>query len=432
MPELKLDSLQKGRFGDIVARHMEIFEGVILYTFLFVGIYFQVFILFTYLVSRKQIKADGNRSFELGKYPSVAVIVPAWNEEKTLAKTLDSLLNLAYPKDKLKIVVVNDGSTDKTAEIMEQYKKIHPQIETFSKENGGKHTAVNFGITHTESDLIGCLDADSFVERDTLKKMACVFENPNVMAVTPAMKIYQPKSIVQMIQSAEYVFGVLVKKVMGLIGAIHVTPGPFTIFRRDVFTKIGLFRKAHNTEDMEIAFRMQANHLQIENVHNAWVYTTGPSTVRKLYRQRLRWTHGFLENAKDYKYLFFNKKYGNIGLITLPVGLILIIGVLFSVFFIFYRIVNWLVTKFIEWRTVGFLRPHLSFSFFYVSTRLHIILIVSIYLLMIMILLSAYKLAEEKAGKNILLYFVLYPFISPFWVIKSLWNTAFAKKTKWR
>ena len=426
------NSLQKRLNGGIVPVRMEIFEEVVLYTFLFVGIYFQVFVLFTYLISRKQIKTDGKRCFERAQYPSVAVIVPVWNEEKTLAKTLDSLLNLSYPKEKLKIVVVNDGSTDKTAEIMERYKKLHPQIETFGKENGGKHTAVNYGITHTDSDLIGCLDADSFVEPCALKKMTCVFENPNVMAVTPALKIYRPKTIVQMIQSAEYVFGILVKKVMGLIGAIHVTPGPFTVFRRDVFSKIGLFRKAHNTEDMEFAFRMQANHLQIENVHNAWVYTTGPNTVKKLYRQRLRWTHGFLENAKDYKYLFFNKKYGNVGIITLPVGLILIIGVVFSVFFIFYRIINWIVAKFIEWRTVGFLQPHLSFSFFYVSTRLHIVLIVSIYLLMVMILLSAYKLAEERAGKNILLYFVFYPFISPFWVIKSMWNTVFSKKTSWR
>jgi biofilm PGA synthesis N-glycosyltransferase PgaC len=331
-------------------------------------------------------------------------------------------------------MVVNDGSTDRTWEIIQEYKMKYPSIDIVSKKNGGKHTALNLGIERATSDLVGCLDADSFVDPLSLRKIACRFENPAVMAVTPAMKIYKPTTVVQAVQSVEYIFGILVKKIMGLIGAIHVTPGPFTIFRRSMFKQIGMFRPAHNTEDMEIAFRMQSHHLTIDNVHTAWVYTTGPNTFKKLYKQRLRWTYGFIQNARDYKYLFLNPKYGNVGLLTIPTASVLLTGVLFSVSFLLYRIIHSLWQKIVEIRTVGFLWPHPELSFFFISTKAHILLIVFIYLLMLTLIVSAYNLAEEKKSINgtIALYFILYPIIAPFWILKSMYNTLFSKKTSWR
>lgn len=413
---------------------MATFQEIILYFFLFVGIYFEVFILFTYLLNKTRIRAEGEKSCERKNYPSVTITVPCFNEEKTVGKTIESLLAQNYPKHRLKVVIVDDGSTDSTWKIIEEYKSKFPELVTHHKENGGKFTALNYSIERSTSDLVGCLDADSTVHPDTLKKLACQFEDPAVMAVTPAMKIHNPKTIVQMLQSAEYIFGILVKKVMGLISAIHVTPGPFTIFRRSVFSKIGLFHHAHNTEDMEIAFRMQANRMKIENVHNAWVYTTGPDTVKKLYKQRVRWTYGFLQNVRDYKYLFFNKDYGNIGMLTLPVGLILIIGVFFSVFFILFRAGSFIARKYIEWRTIGFLKPEFHLSFFYVSTKIHIFLVVFVYILMVTLIIHAQGLVEEKRRlpKGMILYFLLYPIISPFWILKSLYNIITSKKTTWR
>lgn len=407
-------------------------QTFIVYFFLFVGIYFEVFILFTYLINKSSIKADGKKSFERNTYPSVTIVVPIWNEETTVQKTVTSLLGLNYPKDKLTIVIIDDGSTDNTWNIIQQYKG-HPQIELYHKENGGKHTAVNYAIERCTTEFLGCLDADSYVDPDTLKKIICQFENKDTMAVTPAMKIHTPQTIIQSVQSVEYIFGILVKKVMAILGAIHVTPGPFTIFRTTVFQKIGPFKKAHNTEDMEIAFRMQTNHMKIDNVHNAWVYTTGPTTAKKLYKQRLRWTHGFLMNAWDYKFLFFNKKYGNIGLLTLPTAIALITGVLFTVGFLFYHVSHFIVMKVIEWRTVGFLWPQMELSLFYVSTKLNIFLTGFVFALMFTLVYNAKRLTDEKLSLlRILYYFCLYPLLSPFWVIKSIYNVVVAKKTTWR
>ena len=97
---------------------------------------------------------------------------------------------------------------------------------------------------------------------------------------------------------------------MSLVNAIHVTPGPFSIFRKEVFDKIGKYKHAHTTEDIEIALRMQKHHMKIENAPDAYVYTNTPKTVKSLYKQRKRWIYGFIQNALDYRGLFFKKKYG--------------------------------------------------------------------------------------------------------------------------
>jgi cellulose synthase/poly-beta-1,6-N-acetylglucosamine synthase-like glycosyltransferase len=411
-------------------------ETILLYFFLFVSIYLEIFILTTYLGRRKDIMKEGAHSPEsLSTYLSVTIVIPCLNEQKTVAGTLDSVIALDYPREKLKVIVVDDGSTDNTWNVISEYHQKYPWIEILHKENGGKYTALNYGIEHCTTDLIGCLDADSFVDKKTLKKIVQRFiDDPEAMAVTPAIRIWQPSTVVQMIQSSEYMFGILVKKIMSFLGAIHVTPGPFTIFRKEVFEKIGPFRHAHNTEDMEIAFRMQANHLKIENVHNAWIYTIGPNTVKKLYRQRLRWTSGFIENSKDYKFLYFNKKYGNLGLLTMPTALILIAAVVSSVAFFLYHFFHYLFVKFLEFKTIGFSHIHFHFSLFYISTKLNIFLSVMLFILLLTLMIASRQMVEGKRGinKHMIAFFLFYPFISPFWVLKSVYNSVVSKKTSWR
>lgn len=415
---------------------MAIAQTILVYFFLFVSIYLEIFILTTFIGRRKDIyKESITNPDELSVFPTVTIIVPCFNEEKTVSRTLESILKLDYPKDKLTVMVVDDGSTDNTWKIITDYHSKYPYIQILHKENGGKYTALNYGIEHSTSDFITCLDADSFVDSKTLKKLVRrLVEDKEAMAVTPAIRIFEPSAIVQMVQSAEYMFGILVKKVMAFLGAIHVTPGPFTVFRREVFTKIGMFHHAHNTEDMEIAFRMQANHLKIDNVHNAWVYTVGPNTVKKLYKQRLRWTHGFIENSKDYKYLYFNKKYGNLGLLTLPTAAILICAVISSVTFFLYHLGTFIISKFNEFRIIGFGHFQFHFSWFYISTKINIFLSIMVFVLLITLMLASRRMVEGRRtiSLNMVVFFLVYPFISPFWVLKSVYNSIFSKKTSWR
>ena len=114
-----------------------------MYPFLFLSMYFQVLLLVSFFENAKKIKDEENQ--DIKNYPSVTIAVPCWNEEKTLAGTLDSLLSLDYPKDKLTIFLVDDGSTDNTWNVMQAF-STNDQISIFKKENGGKYTALNHAL----------------------------------------------------------------------------------------------------------------------------------------------------------------------------------------------------------------------------------------------------------------------------------------------
>ena len=159
---------------------------------LFFTLYAQVLLLFTFFEKKNVFtNTGGNNDTPLKRYPIVTVIVPVWNEEKTLGGTIESLLALDYPKDKLDILIVDDGSTDNTRQVANTY-KTHPEVRVFSKTNGGKHTAVNLGISKARGEFIGCLDADSYVDKNALSRIIRCFEDSQVMAVTPAIKVHTP------------------------------------------------------------------------------------------------------------------------------------------------------------------------------------------------------------------------------------------------
>ncbi len=408
---------------------------ILAYIFLFLGVYFEVFLLLTFMQGRSAMAKDAEACQELATYPSVTVIVPCWNEEKTIDATVQSILALDYPKDKLFITLVDDGSTDNTWNFIQSYKD-NPQIHVYQKENGGKYTALNYGIERATTDLVGCLDADSFVSTDALKRIAPKFANPNVMVVTPAIRIFKPQTVLQHLQHIEYNTGILLRKMFALLGAVHVTPGPFSIFRRSVFEKIGYFRHAHNTEDMEMALRLHSHNFKIENAHNAYVFTVGPRGLKALYKQRVRWTHGFLENALDYKYLFFNRKYGNVGFLTLPFGVISIIGFTIMMGFTLSNIIFTIKEKYIKFSTIGF-DPQFhgwSFSWFYINTQTVALLGVFAFFLTITFMLMAKRMVGDKSflSRDMIFYIILYPIITPLWLVKSVYNTAFSRKSSWR
>ena len=292
------------------------FSNLIIYIFLFASLYFEVFLMITYIEKRKTIKTEylerKNKNL-----PSVDIIVPCFNESTTIINTINSILDLDYPKDKFKIIVVDDGSEDNSSKVLEIFKD-NPQIKIHRKENGGKYTALNFGIENSKADLFGCLDADSFVDKNALKNMIPYFENQKIMAVVPSIKIYKPGNVLQKIQKVEYDWGILMRKILTYLNALHVTPGPFTIFRKKIFKKIGNYKHAYHTEDLEMALRMQKHNYKIANSHRSIVYTVAPKTIKTLYKQRRRWTYGFLKNVIDYKHMFFNREYGNLGFFILP------------------------------------------------------------------------------------------------------------------
>ncbi len=409
--------------------------NIILYILIFLSVYAQVFFLITFFENRKKIITRSGTT-KLVKYPSITITVPCWNEEKTVYKTVRSLLALNYPKDKLKIFLVDDGSVDGTFNVLNKFVK-NPNIQIFHKENGGKYTALNLGLEKMETDFFGCLDADSLVDPESLVRIMSYFEkDPDIMAVAPSVTVYNPKNIIQSAQQAEYHMGVYFKKMLGFLGAINVTPGPLTIFRKRVFNDLGPYRHGHNTEDMEIAYRMQKNHYRIEHCNDAYVYTNTPSTIRKLYKQRLRWIYGFLNNTMDYKSVLFKRKYGDFSFFTLPTGVITI----FSVSYIFSKMVfsmfNLLREKMIQFQTVGFHFPShfLSFDLFFINTQSVVFLTVVIYSLIFFSMMFGRKLSYGKWSFSfeMLYFFPIFSLLAPFWLLKAVYNTILSRKPAWR
>ena len=407
----------------------------IFYIFLLASVYVQVFFFITFLENRKNIVIRKGKT-KLARYEAVTIVVPSWNEGRTIYRTVRSLLNLNYPKDKLQIFLIDDGSTDGTWGIIQKFAK-YPNVKIFRKKNGGKHTALNLGLKLLRTDYFGCLDADSLVHPESLARIMSYFQrDPEAMAVAPSVTIINPKNFLQSAQRAEYFMGVYIKKLLAFLGAINVTPGPLTIFRRRVFDELGPYRQAHNTEDMEIAYRMQKNHYKIEHCNDAYVYTNTPASVRKLYRQRLRWIYGFINNTLDYRSVIFNKKYGNFSLFTIPMGVISILSVAYLFVRLTYNFVDFLSSKILVAKTVGWEASYAmpSFDPFFISFNTFFFLVVSVYLLVVFAMLFGRRMTEDKwaFSLNTLYYFPVFSIIAPFWLFRAILNTILSRRPSWR
>ena len=405
-----------------------------IYAILFTILYFEVFLLITALEKAGKREPEGHSKW--ARFPSVSVIIPCWNEERTIAKTIRSLLALNYPKNKLDIVVVDDGSTDKSAEIIERFNR-HSNVKIFHQENSGKHAAVNLGIENTDSELVGCLDADCTVDPDSLKHLAARFENPDVMAVTPAIKVRDPKTILEHMQRAEYILGIFFRKTFATLNSQFITPGPFSIYRRGVFEKVGLFRKAYNTEDLEIGLRMQKAGMFIDNEPKAVVHTSVPATFPKLVKQRTRWAYGFLNNAVIHRSLFFSFGHVSLGFVILPTVFASILGGLYVAVSVLGYILNFLFDTALYTyaiKAVPFSLSLPSFDLFYMPTEAPLFIAAALIAITFILFIFGSDIAKEKRiiSKDIVFYFALYGILAPVWLSKAALETALMRGNSWR
>lgn len=407
----------------------------IAYPFLFIALYFEVFLMLTFVSSTG--RTSRARALSI-RNPKVAIIVPCWNEESTVAGTVRSLLALDYPADALNIILVDDGSTDGTPEAMAVF-ETEPRVTILRKENGGKHTAINAGIAlASDAEIIGCLDADSFVAPGALREMIAYFDDPKVAAVTPAMSVYNPKTILERMQNAEYIFGIGWRHALALVNGIFVTPGPFSMYRKSVVDDLGGFRYAHQAEDMEMALRMQRHGWMIENAPKARVYTKVPKTVLKLIKQRTRWTTGFLRNVLlDYRDLVGNPKHKVLGLMVLPFGFLAVSGGIILFMVAIYMTASQIV------RTVAtvsgvpltyILTPHFSLGWFYIPFTFLVVLGLVTAIFSITFMVMGKRISETPGNlfPDIIAYSLFYGLVAPWWLVRSVMDVTFNQKRSWR
>lgn len=410
----------------------------IIYTsLLFVAIYIQVFFLLIFFEGKGKDKKNNNPEVEIldGEYPSVTFLIPCWNEQNSVAHTLDSVLGLDYPKDKFHIIAIDDGSTDNTWKNLQAYEN-HPQVMLLTKENGGKHSALNHALNFLKTELVASFDADTKINPDALKKATAYFmQDEKLMALGGTVLIDGPKTMAQKAQEIEYEIFSFTKKMLGMADAVFVVPGAFSIFRREVFDIVGGYKNAHNLEDIELTMRIQKHGLKVSHAHDAIVWTKGPDTVKKLYKQRLRWSYGFIMNMLDYKAMLFNKKYKNFGIFTLPMTVFTYIILLFVFSYSVYKVILSAIETVYKIYLVGIGQLEWpTFDAFFINTKIYVIMAMFLYISVVLQYMFGREISKisKKNFWNIPYFLLMFSVLAPIWVLKSIYNVVVRKKVMWR
>ena len=275
-------------------------------------------IAITYLAIKQKKKEKGIvYPIASGPLPKVSVIVPAYNEEVNAVSSLNNLLHCDYPA--FEIIFVDDGSKDATySRVMEAFQN-NPVVKVFTKPNGGKSSALNFGIEQTNSEFVVCIDADTKLLPDAISKMMRHFTAPNIAAVAGVVKTGNEVNILTKWQSLEYTISQnFDRKAFAYLNAIIVVPGAIGAFRKEALEKAGGFTTDTLAEDCDLSIRILREGYEIQNEPHAVAMTEVPESVKQFMKQRFRWSFGVMQTFWKHKDLLFNNKYKNLGWVALP------------------------------------------------------------------------------------------------------------------
>lgn len=250
----------------------------------------------------------------LGQEPSVSVLIPAWNEEVGILNTLRSTLAADY--NNYEVIVINDGSTDKTdqllSEFIAQYNPNNPiKLRYFALENGGKAKALNHALQYANGEIVLTIDADSLMHPKAIRNMVKKFSSDKVAAVAGNVAIGNGHAGLGIIQQLEYLCGFFMKRADSVFNAVYIIGGAAAAYRRSVLIEAGGFDHNVITEDIEISTRILGMGYHCRYAPDAIIYTEGPSDLKSLCNQRLRWKYGRFQTFIKHRELFFNSSKTN-------------------------------------------------------------------------------------------------------------------------
>ena len=266
----------------------------------------------------QRAKRHQDRSLPTTFAPAVTVVIPAYNEEKVISQTIDSILAQQYAGP-LEIVVVDDGSRDSTYQQARASHGKNARVRVFTKPNGGKASALNVGIAYALHDIIIALDADTVFARDTVAELVQPLVDQRVAAVAGNAKVGNRINIVTRWQALEYVTSQnLDRRAFSLLDCITVVPGAVGAWRRSVVNEVGGFRDDTLAEDQDLTLAVRGAGYSVAYADGAIALTEAPDTLRALARQRFRWSFGTLQCAWKYRSTLFRRRTGTLGWIALP------------------------------------------------------------------------------------------------------------------
>ena len=249
---------------------------------------------------------------EPGPLPSVTVLVPAYNEKTVVGRTLDSLL--AQRGIAIEIIVVDDGSTDGTADAAER-----PGVTVVRQANAGKWAALNRGLVLARGEVVVSIDADTLLDPDAVQRLARWFTDPRVGAVSGTAKVGNRHTLLTMWQHVEYTTGFnLDRRAYSDLNAITVVPGAIGGWRRDALIELGGYSGRTLAEDCDLTIALRRAGWRIVHEPDAVAWTEAPETFRSLARQRLRWTFGTFQVLWLNRDALFRRREGALGSVALP------------------------------------------------------------------------------------------------------------------
>lgn len=279
--------------------------------------YFTFFHLILWVESKDKLKKGKLKNSQL---PAVSILMPAYNEEKIIGQTLKKLVSIDYPKNKLEIIVIDDGSKDSTYNIAKKFES--KNVRVLSKKNTGKASSLNFGITHAKHEFVAVMDADSFLSKDALRQCMAYFDEEDVAAVTSHILVKRRKTIWEKLQHTEHMIVNMMRKAQEQANVINVTPGPLSIYRKKFLEKVGGFDEKSIIEDVEIDWRLLRHGYKIKMAFDAMVYSIYPDTFKMWWKQRRRWVLGGMQTVVKYFGDLFNRKTHGVGNWIVPTNLI--------------------------------------------------------------------------------------------------------------
>jgi peptidoglycan-N-acetylglucosamine deacetylase len=252
--------------------------------------------------------------------PSVSILVPAYNEARVIGKSLEALLQSHYSK--YEVIVIDDGSTDRTAQVVQEYSS-DPRIRLVVREHEGKSRALNAGIQEARGEIVVTTDADTLLDPDFIPRVLTEFEDSRVAAVSGNIKVGNRHFLLAGWQSIEYITAYnLDRRAYALLNCISVLPGAASAWRRQELLAVGGF--AHDTlaEDADLTVRLRRLGLRVGYADRALAWTESPQSVRNFLKQRRRWSYGTLQVLWKHRDVLFRPKYGALGFVAFPSALI--------------------------------------------------------------------------------------------------------------
>ena len=283
---------------------------LLLVALLFVG---RVFLLLIFARRHARlVRAPGER---LPFAPPVSIVVPAFNEAVGIERAVRSLATSDYPE--LEVIVVDDGSTDGTAQIVDGLDL--PRVTVLRQSNAGKPAALNHGIEVARHDIVVMVDADTIFETETLAQLVQAFRSPDVGAVSGNTKVGNRGGLLGRWQHIEYVMGFnLDRRLYDVLQCMPTVPGAIGAFRREALADVGGVSGQTLAEDTDLTLAIGRAGWRIVYEENARAWTEAPATLRGLWRQRYRWCYGTLQSVWKHRAALWRRGEERIGRRGLP------------------------------------------------------------------------------------------------------------------